>query len=118
MTLERTMIALAWAVALSVLGAGRPALPYWDGGGNGEHAAWFNSLKQPGTAISCCGTGDAFRVASYKVDGDHYAARLTDGRTIPIPNERMLREANPIGEAIVFIDGSGKVLCFVKAPEI
>ena len=84
---------------------------------------WFQSLMQPDhPQISCCGEADAFEADTYEVEGDHYVAIITGGKTvyppgtrIPVPNEKMKWDAgNPTGHGIIFLQiGTAKVYCYV-----
>ncbi len=84
---------------------------------------WFQSLMQPDNpAMSCCGEADAFEADQFVVEGDHYVAIITDGKTvyppgtrIPVPNEKMKWDAgNPTGHGVIFLQiGTAKVYCYV-----
>jgi putative transposase len=58
----------------------------------------------------------------WRVEGDHYVAIITDGKTvyppgtrIPVPNEKMKWDAgNPTGHGVIFLQiGTAKVYCYV-----
>ena len=84
---------------------------------------WFQSLMQPDNPyMSCCGEADAFEADTFEVEGDHYVAIITDGKTvyptgtrIPVPNEKMKWDAgNPTGHGVIFLQiGTAKVYCYV-----
>ena len=84
---------------------------------------WFQQLMQPDNPrVSCCGEADAFEADQFVVEGDHYVAIITDGKTvyppgtrIAVPNEKMKWDAgNPTGHGIIFLQiGTTKVYCYV-----
>jgi hypothetical protein len=90
---------------------------------------WFRNLMQPDNpGISCCGEADAYYADSFGVDGDHYVAVITDerndetlgrphiapGTRVAVPNHKIKWDAgNPTGHGVIFIGGSGNVLCYV-----
>jgi hypothetical protein len=75
-------------------------------------AAWFDSLKQPGTGARCCSIADC-RPSPYQQTAEGYRV-LMNGRWRDIPPDKILQKTgNPTGEAIVCsIDG--QILCFVR----
>ena len=113
-------------VILLMLALGAPAAARDNGqwGNSPTHIRqWFQSLMQPDNpAISCCGEADAFEADQFVVEGDHYVAIITDGKTvyppgtrIAVPNEKMKWDAgNPTGHGIIFLQiGTAKVYCYV-----
>ncbi len=79
-------------------------------------APWFQSLRQPGTGISCCSIADC-RTTDYRTTARGYEA-LVDGRWLAVPPDRVLQETeNPTGRAVVcYLPGKG-ILCFVRPSE-
>ena len=96
---------------------------------------WITNVKQPDTRISCCGDGDAFVADDFEVgpngefyaiitgdypqeQSDHPGTRqpITRGRKILIPPNKLNRAredgGNPSGHGVVFISGTGEVLCY------
>ncbi|KAA5612071.1 hypothetical protein [Rhodovastum atsumiense] len=82
-----------------------------------ELAPWYNSLRQPGTGISCCSIADC-RPVDYRVVQDRYEAFIA-GAWRAVPPDRVLhREDNPTGRAVVCWTPTAGIMCFVKGPEI
>ena len=79
-------------------------------------APWFQSLRQPGTGVSCCSLADC-RIADYRTDGNGYEA-FVDDKWLAVPPDRVLQHTdNPTGRAIVcYMPGRG-ILCFVRPAE-
>jgi hypothetical protein len=79
-------------------------------------APWFESLKQPGSGVSCCSIADC-RPAEYRLAVDGYEAFL-DAKWVRVPEDRVVRQRNPLGRAVVCRSPiSGLILCFVPASE-
>jgi hypothetical protein len=88
---------------------------------------WYRSLMQPDNPwVFCCGEADAYWADTFEVEGDHYVAVITDGRTlpfrpmippgtrVPVPNAKMKIDAgNPTGHGVLFIEPGGRVFCYV-----
>jgi hypothetical protein len=79
-------------------------------------APWFQSLRQPGTGISCCSMADC-RITEYRTSGVGYEAFIDD-KWLAVPPDRVLQHTdNPTGRAIVcYMPGRG-ILCFVRPAE-
>ena len=79
-------------------------------------APWFQSLRQPGTGISCCSMADC-RATEYRTSGMGYEAFIDD-KWLIVPQDRVLdHQPNPTGRAIVcYMPGRG-ILCFVRPAE-
>jgi hypothetical protein len=79
-------------------------------------APWFNSLRQPGSGISCCSIADC-RPVDYRTVGDHYEAFI-DGEWRAVPPEKVITRAdNPTGRAVVCWTKLSGIMCFVRGPE-
>ncbi len=79
-------------------------------------APWFNSLRQPGSGISCCSIADC-RPVDYRTVGDHYEAFI-EGEWRAVPPEKVLTRAdNPTGRAVVCWTKLSGIMCFVRGPE-
>jgi hypothetical protein len=79
-------------------------------------APWFQSLRQPGSGISCCSLADC-RTTDYRTDGGSYEA-LIDGRWLVVPEDKVLqRTDNPTGRAVVCWTPARGIMCFVRANE-
>lgn len=80
-------------------------------------APFFESLKQPGTGVSCCSIADC-RPAEYRLSDNGYEA-LLDTKWVRVPDDRVLHgRDNPTGHAILCRSPiSGTILCFVPASE-
>jgi hypothetical protein len=81
-------------------------------------APWFQSLKQPGSGMSCCSIADC-RPVDYRLASDHYEAYL-DKDWVRVPDDKILRgKINPLARGVVCRSPiSGAILCFVPANEI
>lgn len=79
------------------------------------YAQWYNSLKQPGTGVSCCNTHDCSAV-DYRIGKDGYEANV-DSRWISIPESKVLsHQDNPTGHAVLCMSKvSETIYCFVAA---
>src|SRR5579859_43624 len=83
---------------------------------NSAMGRWFQSLRQPGTSISCCSLSDC-RQTDYRAGADGYEA-LVYGRWISVPQDKILRGiTNPTGRAVVCARPEGTILCFVTPDE-
>jgi len=79
-------------------------------------APWFQSLRQPGTGISCCSVADC-RITDYRTDASGYEA-LIDEKWLSVPPDRILQHiSNPTGRAIVCYHPGTGILCFVRPSE-
>jgi len=80
-------------------------------------APWFQSLRQPGTDISCCSLADC-RTTQYRMGADGYEA-LIEGAWVAVPPDKVLRRTpNPTGRAVVcYLPGKG-ILCFVTPSQV
>ncbi len=78
---------------------------------------WFESLKQPGSGVSCCSIADC-RPVEYRLAIDGYEAYL-DAKWVHVPADKVLRgTSNPMARGIVCRSPiSGTILCFVPASE-
>ena len=78
---------------------------------------WFESLKQPGSGVSCCSIADC-RPVEYRLVAEGYEAYL-DAKWVHVPDDRVLHGAsNPMARGIVCRSPiSGTILCFVPASE-
>jgi hypothetical protein len=78
---------------------------------------WIESLKQPGTGVSCCSVADCGPV-DYRLASEGYEA-LLDARWVRVPDGRILRGiSNPMARGVLCRSPiSGTILCFVPANE-
>jgi hypothetical protein len=78
---------------------------------------WFESLKQPGSGVSCCSIADC-RPVDYKLDVDGYEAMI-EARWVRVPDDKVLHgKPNPTGRGVLCRSPiSGTILCFVPASE-
>ncbi len=89
---------------------------------------WYAGLMQPDNpSVSCCGKADAYWCDDYYArDGKAYC-KITDDRTVPgrphipvgtefeIPPYKLKWDrSNPTGHAVIFVNTSGHVWCFVQ----
>jgi hypothetical protein len=107
-------VATAVFIAASFLGAVASASP--PDNTDAALAPWFQSLRQPGTGISCCSMADC-RITEYRTNGVGYEAFIDD-KWLAVPPDRVLQHTNnPTGRAIVcYMPGRG-ILCFVRPAE-
>jgi hypothetical protein len=94
-----------------------PAAPPAGADPNSPIGQWFQSLKQPGSGVSCCSVADC-RPVDYRIGAEGYEAML-DGSWVHVPDQRVLRnQANPTARAVLCRSPiSGAILCFVPASE-
>lgn len=79
-------------------------------------APWFQSLRQPGTGISCCSLADC-RQVDYRIGNKGYEA-FADNRWVSVPADKVLqRTDNPTGRGVLCRTPGGDILCFVAASE-
>lgn len=80
-------------------------------------SGWIDSLKQPGTGVSCCSIADCGPV-EYRLGTDGYEA-LLEARWMRVPDNRILRGvSNPLARGVLCRSPiSGTILCFVPANE-
>ena len=89
-----------------------------------EQRAWYQSLLQPDTLMSCCGEGDAYWTDEVHVEGDRVVAVITDerddgplrrqhvepGSRYVVPSNKVVdstkQHGNPTGHAIIFLGGT------------
>ena len=83
-------------------------------GSDGHLHAFYESLKQPHTDLSCCSESDC-RPVDYRIEGDHYVATRADGSQVDIdPSIIIHRSDNPVGRAILCeLRRSGLQFCFL-----
>ena len=107
--------AAMWIASVLIGTAGAAAAPPEDA--DPKLAPWFESLKQPGSGVSCCSIADC-RPAEYRLVANGYEAYL-DAKWVPVPDNRVLRhQPNPVGRAVVCRSPlSGLILCFVPASD-
>jgi hypothetical protein len=114
--LGRSGGALAVAVvALAVLALPGSADATSPERGDSALKGWIESLKQPGTGVSCCSVADCGPV-DYRLASDGYEA-LLDARWVRVPDSRILRGiSNPMARGVLCRSPiSGTILCFVPA---
>ena len=72
---------------------------------------WFRKLMRPDTNTSCCDASDCRRVES-RMTPSGWAAHI--GSTwMAVPPDRVLRQENPVGEAVAcYLPWLG-IICFV-----
>ncbi|HXP32336.1 MAG TPA: hypothetical protein VN832_14675 [Stellaceae bacterium] len=106
-------IVAAAILSLACIGALSAAPPE---GADPTLAPWFQSLRQPGTGVSCCSIADC-RATEYRSRGEGYEAFI-DERWISVPQERVLDHIdNPTGRAVVCYEPTRGILCFVRPSE-
>lgn len=127
-------------IALLLLGLGAAQAhdhgrtdPHWEAMSQ-EERDWITNLRQPDNpSLSCCGLADQYWCDGIKVDGDGTYCQITDDRDdaqfnrphvpvgtwIEIPSNKLKWDkGNPTGHAIVFMNASKIVYCFVQSTGI
>lgn len=94
-----------------------------------ELKLWFHGLKQPDNPnVSCCGEADSYYCDEH-AKGDQVYCIINDdrdntelmrqpvpnGTVIQIPPNKINRDGNMAGRAIVFLSYSGSPYCFIGA---
>lgn len=101
----RSHIGLAGVLALAIAAA-----PGYARAENAR-AAWFRSLKQPMTGMSCCAMADCHQTtADWR--GDGWWARI-EGQWTPIPRGKLLDKTSIDGQAYVCTGPMRTIYCFV-----
>jgi hypothetical protein len=77
-----------------------------------DRSAWFKSLMQPDTGLSCCDISDCRRADADWRDGQWWA--VVEGQWTPIPPQKELSKRSIDGDAYVCSSPSRKIYCFVK----
>jgi hypothetical protein len=79
-------------------------------------APWFNSLRQPGTGVSCCSISDC-RPVDYRLTGSGYEVWIQE-QWRAVPADKVLQgHENPIGRAVVCWTPALGIMCFVRGTE-
>ena len=73
---------------------------------------WFESLRSTGGGF-CCAKADGHDT-DYGTENGHYTVPV-DGKTLAVPDDRVLTIPNLHGHAMVWLDPSGAVRCFLPA---
>jgi hypothetical protein len=95
---------------------------------NSALAEWYRSLKQPDNNVSCCGEAESYycdeharKDQVYCIISDErdnevlHRTPVPIGTEIDIPPEKINRDQNLEGRAIVFLSSGGRVYCFIGA---
>lgn len=108
---NRILIVIAALISLSGSAVARPPANT-----DLRYEPWFESLRQPGTGMSCCSIADC-RPTEFRIQGSHYQA-LVKGKWEDVPPSVVLRRTNnPTGRAIVCYTPYRGIMCFVRGPE-
>lgn len=84
-------------------------------GERGEFSQWFETLRNPDTMVSCCGSSDC-RFHPTRMVGSHYEAHI-QGTWRVVPADRVIVGiANPTGQPVVCWHPNLGVICFVPGP--
>jgi hypothetical protein len=78
----------------------------------GDRHSWFEGLKMPGTAISCCDISDCRRTDADWRGGQWWAT--VNGMWTPIPPAKELTKRSIDGDAYVCAGPNRTVYCFVR----
>ena len=108
--------AVLWFACLAVLGTAASDAAPPENADPALHG-WFESLKQPGSGVSCCSIADC-RPVEYRLVAGGYEAFL-DAKWVHVPDDKVLHGlSNPVARGIVCRSPiSGTILCFVPASE-
>ena len=108
--------AILWLACFALLGIGASDAAPPENADPALHG-WFESLKQPGSGVSCCSIADC-RPVEYRLVADGYEAYL-DTKWVHVPDDKVLHgTVNPVARGIVCRSPiSGTILCFVPASE-
>ena len=114
--LRRSALAFCSFVFLALLAAGALEAAAPENAEPSMHG-WFESLKQPGSGVSCCSIADC-RPVEYRLAAEGYEAYL-DTRWVHVPDDKIIHgTANPIARGVLCRSPiSGTILCFVPASE-
>ena len=105
----------AAAVTLLILGS-VPTISAPPENADPRLAPLFNSLRQPGTGVSCCSVSDC-RPVDYRVSGAGYEVWIDDSWR-QVPADKILQgRDNPIGRAVVCYTPALGIMCFVRGTE-
>ncbi len=115
----RTSVARVIALALSVAPADAAPPDHADP----ALSPWFESLRQPGTGVSCCSISDC-RIAETRRDSEGYQVKidqtwhLSSAFWLRVPIDKILDVySNPTGRAVLCYTPEAGILCFVPPPE-
>ena len=105
-----------WLASFALLGTAASDAAPPDNADPALHG-WFESLKQPGSGVSCCSIADC-RPVEYRLATDGYEAYL-DAKWVHVPDDKVLHGlTNPVARGIACRSPiSGTILCFVPASD-
>jgi len=108
--------AVLWFASFAVLGIAASIAAPPENADPALHG-WFESLKQPGSGVSCCSIADC-RPVEYRLVADGYEAFI-DANWVRIPDDKVLHgTSNPVARGIACRSPiSGTILCFIPASE-
>jgi len=73
---------------------------------------WFESLKSSGGGY-CCAQADG-RETEYDMKDGHYVVSI-NGKSVQVPDDRVLTQPNRHGHAMVWLDYKGDIRCFIPS---
>lgn len=76
-----------------------------------DRGAWFKSLRQPGTGMSCCDVADCHQTMGDYRAGSWWAE--IRGQFVQVPWDKVLTKRTIDGEAYVCTGVADTILCFV-----
>jgi hypothetical protein len=107
---------VAWTLTFATLGLATAARAAPPPDADPALAPWFNSLRQPGSGMSCCSIADC-RPVDYRTVDNHYEAYI-EGEWRPVPPDKVITRAdNPTGRAVVCWTRLSGIMCFVRGPD-
>jgi len=102
------LLAATLALAGNVAASARPPL---GADPDSPTGMWFRNLMRPDTNTACCDASDCRRVES-RMTPSGWTAHI-GAAWIPVPPDRVLRQENPLGEAVAcYVPWLG-IICFV-----
>ena len=105
-----TRLILALAVFLTLASAAIAAPPE---NADPSLGPWFQSLRQPGTGMSCCSEADC-RMVEAGSDEKGWYVMVENKRRLYVPPEVVLVHDNPTGSAVLCASSGFTVIyCFV-----
>lgn len=104
------LVALALALTFSMARSAPPE------NADPRLAPWFNSLRQPGSGVSCCSVADC-RPVDYKQTAKGYEVLIGDKCLVVPPDKVLQGKDNPIGRGVVCYTPALGIMCFVRGTE-
>jgi hypothetical protein len=86
-------------------------------GADGTLSAWFQSLEDPETTLSCCDEADC-RPVEDRIAPAGYEVMLR-GIWVAVPEGKVIHgRANPVGRAVLCWSATFGIMCFVPGAQV